>query len=36
MQGLGKKFNTPTEVKLLTGRATGADHETFLVEWQAA
>lgn len=34
ISGLGKLFETPVEISLLTSRANGEDHETFLVKWQ--
>lgn len=33
IQGLGKMFNTPTEIELLQTRDLGDDHEIFKVSW---
>lgn len=33
IQGLGKMFDTPTQIELLQTRDLGADHEIFKVSW---
>lgn len=33
LSGLGKMFETPVRVRLEAGKATGADHDIFLVQW---
>lgn len=33
IQGLGKMFNTPTQIELLETRDVGDDHEIFKVSW---
>jgi hypothetical protein len=33
LQGLGKMYQTPVNVSLISGRDDGADHETFKVSW---
>lgn len=33
VKGLGKRFNTPCEVSVLSSKSTGADHDIFEVKW---
>lgn len=33
LQGLGKMFNTPTEIQITERKSDGADHDVFLVGW---
>lgn len=35
LRGLGKRFHTPTSIRLLEARDHGADHDVFLVEWES-
>ena len=35
LRGLGKRFHTPTTIRVLEARDHGADHDVFLVEWDS-